>query len=220
MANFIEQVEQDIASALKVDSGAHGSVNLRCMIALDYSDFVSMCAADVQAGEDYCLPVVDASGSGVECPGGRTLGAMPYRKDAFGAGLDEYVMDKIRTYAPTCDAQDLRRMGEGMRAYSKLAGRVAAHADLLDTVDRASLALLRKMRNLDAPMWDVFCDQGKQHVDGITSALLDVDGNHNERDADTTRADETATPWVRNGKSFHIYAQTTGSFSERDAIAE
>lgn len=225
MSRNVDQIETDIATALRVDSGAHGSVNLRCMVALDFADFVTMCADDVAAAGEYNLPVSDPREGGYDSPGGRALGVMPYRKDAFGPGLDEYVMDKLKTYTPTCDVSALRAMAQGVRAYSKLAFRVSADADTLATVDRASLALLRSMRAVDADMWAIFCENGKQHLDGVASALADIDGHAWENGAvckgqtEGTRNDPTAQAWIRNGKSLHAYVATNGSVSERDILA-
>ena len=232
MSKVIEQVSQEIVNVARIDSGAQETHNLLLRVANGFGAFVDMCAADVIAAAEYNLPTSDASGNGYDTPGGRALGVMPYRKDAFGPGLDEYVMDKLKCYTPTCNPLDMRALLDSMRAYAALAGRVARRmadddmrASAMDDIEAKQWETLRAMRALDAPMWAVWADDGKQELNGIESALEEIDG-HSWTDGSVykgqcehTRNDETADAYTRNGKAMHAYAATTGSVSERDMIA-
>ncbi len=227
MSNNVDQTDIEVGNALKVDSGAQGTVNLLCMVALDFADFVQICATDVEQAALYNLPVSDPASGGFDSPGGRTLGAMAHRKDAFGPGLDEYVMDKLKVYAPTCNVEDLHKLASSMRAYSALAGRVARWADSEDEIARiedAAHSTLHAMRALDPKMWHVFREKGKQHLNGVESALADIDG-HSWTDGkvykgqcEHTRNDSSAQVYVKNGKAMHAYLAAQGSISERDMV--
>lgn len=228
MSRNVDQVDVEVGNALKVDSGPQGTVNLLCMVALDFADFVQICAKDVEEAALYNLPVSDPRSSGYDSPGGRALGVMAYRKDAFGPGLDEYVMDKLKAYTPTCNVEDLHSIARSMRAYSQLAGRVARYADSTDDIARieeAAYSALSRMRALDADMWHIFRETGKQHLNGVEAALADVDG-HSWTDGkvykgqcEHTRNDPSAQVYVKNGKAMHAYVAARGSVSERDMLA-
>lgn len=232
MSHVIEQVAQELVKASHVDSSEQETHNLLLRVANGFGAFIDMCAADVRAAGEYNLPISDASGNGYDSPGGRALGVMPYRKDAFGAGLDEYVMDKLKCYTPTCNPRDMRALLDSMRAYAALAGRVARkvaddgmRASALDKIEGCQWATLRAMRALDAPMWSVWADTGKQELNGIESALEEIDGHSWSEgkvfkgQCEHTRNDDTADAYTRNGKAMHAYAAATGSVSERDMLA-
>ncbi len=232
MSKVIEQVEQELHKVSRLDSGEQETSNLLLRVANGFAAFIEMCAADVEAAGAYNLPISDASGNGYDSPGGRALGVMPYRKDAFGPGLDEYVMDKLKCYTPNCDPRDMRALLDSMRAYAALAGRVARRvadddmrASAMRAIEGRQWDTLRSMRALDAPMWSVWADTGKQELNGIESALEEIDG-HSWSDGkvfkgqcEHTRNDDTADAYTRNGKAMHAYAAASGSVSERDMVA-
>jgi hypothetical protein len=226
MSNNVDIVDIEVSSALKVDSGAQGTCNLYVMIAGDFVDFVHMCATDVEAAGQYNLPIADPAQGGYDSPGGRALGVMEYRKDAYGPGLDEYVMDKLKVYVPTCgDLGAMRAKLDGMRAYARLAYRVRAHADHVEACEQRVRETFAEIIALDAPMWRIFREEGKQHLDGIAASLADIDGfswsegKVYKGQCEHTRNDESAQAFVKNGKAFHAYVATNGSVSERDIAA-